>query len=147
MFNAEKVEADIEAYVKGILSGTKVDLIIRSDEQPAEVEDTVKKQLDKIETELKRAKNAYMNGVFDLEEYREIRSELEKRKKILSAESSKVSSKVQSMDQYELLVKKIKSAWDLYEKVGTAEEKRTILSTFIKEINISRDRWEVVFYI
>ena len=147
MFNAEKVEADIEAYVKGILSGAKVDLIIRSDEQPAEVEDTVKKQLDKIETELKRAKNAYMNGVFDLEEYREIRSELEKRKKILSAESSKVSSKVQSMDQYELLVKKIKSAWDLYEKVGTAEEKRTILSTFIKEINISRDRWEVVFYI
>ena len=50
-------------------------------------------------------------------------------------------------EQYEILVKKIKSAWDLYEEVETAEEKRTVLSTFIKQILIYRDKWEVIFYI
>lgn len=147
IFKANLMEADIERYVERILSGAKVDLIIKTDSHPAELEDTAKKQIEKIDTELKRAKNAYMNGVFDLEEYREIRTELEKRKKILTAESDKVSATVTDTDQYEILVKKIKSAWDLYKKVKTAEEKRTILSTFIKEINIFRDRWEVVFYI
>mgnify|MGYP000599261394 CR=1 FL=1 len=37
--------------------------------------------------------------------------------------------------------------WDLYKNVQTAEEKRTILKTFIHKILIYRDRWEVVFYI
>lgn len=148
MFNAEKMEADIETYIESILSGAKVDLIIKSNTQPKEMEDTVKKQIDKIDSELKRAKNAYLNGVFDLEEYREIRSELEKRKKLLTAEFEQaVDSSISDAEQYEILVKKIKSAWDLYKKVKTAEEKRTILSTFIKEINIFRDKWEVVFYI
>lgn len=148
MFNADKMEGNLEAYIESILSGAKVDLIIKSDSQPKELEDTAKKQIEKIDTELKRAKNAYLNGVFDLEEFRDIKAELEKRRKILTAESDQISNTSASdAEQYEILVKKIKSAWDLYKKVKTAEEKRTILSTFIRQISIYRDRWEVVFYI
>ena len=147
MFNAERLESELDNYLKDVLEGIVVDLKIQTSTPAVKIEDSTKKQLDKIDTELKRAKNAYLNGVFELEEFREIKSELENRKKILSAESSKVPPKVDTMGQYELLVKKIKSAWDLYENAATAEDKRAILSTFIKQISIYRDRWEVVFYI
>lgn len=147
-FNARKMEENVEAYIESILSGATVNLVIQTDSQPKEIEDTAKKQIEKIDTELKRAKNAYLNGVFDLEEFREIKAELEKRKKILSAEADQIPDTAASdAEQYQILLKKIKSAWDLYKKVKTAEEKRTILSTFIRTISIYRDRWEVIFYI
>lgn len=148
MFNAEKLEADFDEYLRQVMAGTIVDLKIQTDKEPVKIEDTTKKQIDKINTELKRAKTAYLNGVFDLEEFREIKAELESRKKILTIEMADTPSLTMTdSEQYEILVKKIKSAWDLYEEVETAEERRTILSTFIKQILIYRDKWEVIFYI
>lgn len=146
LYDAKKMEDDIDAYIESILSGAPVELTIKT-ETVCDFADTTKKQLEKVNTELNRAKNAYMGGVFDLDEYREIRSELEKQRQILETEASSKPEPPTEKEKYDILVKKIKSAWDLYETVQTAEEKRTILSSFIKRICIYRDRWEVIFYI
>lgn len=146
LYDAKKMEDDIDAYIKSILSGASVELTIKT-ETVCDFADTAKKQLEKVNTELNRAKNAYMGGVFDLDEYREIRSELEQQRNKLEAEANAIPEPPSEKEKYDILVKKIKSAWDLYETVQTAEEKRTILSSFIKQICIYRDRWEVIFYI
>lgn len=147
IFNAEKMEKEIDSYIKEILQGASVSLIINKENETPKAEDTVKKNLEKINTELKRAKDAYLGGVFDLDEYREIRQSLEDRKKALKMSPDKPVAYQSAAEKEELLRKKIKSAWDLYETVQTAEEKRAILKTFIHQIRIYRDKWEVVFYI
>lgn len=146
LHDAELLEEDIDEFLKLILSDAPVHLTIKS-EAVCDFTDTAKKQLEKIQTELIRAKNAYMSGIFELEEYREIRSDLERKQKMLELESCAAQPPVSEKEKQEALVKKIKSAWDLYKTVQTAEEKRTILKTFIKRINIYRDRWQIIFYI
>ena len=128
------MENDIDAYLKEILSGVPAHLNIKT----APVHDhteTLKKQLDKINMELSRAKQAYISGVFELDEYRELRSELELQKKDIESSFSRVPTPLSDAEKRCILTKKIKSVWDLYETVQTAEEKRTILQTFIKQIS------------
>lgn len=122
-------------------------MIVSKDAEKAKPADASKGQIEKINAELKRAKDAYLGGVFDLDEYREIRQGLENNKKIIEAETKNVPAPLRTNEKEDILRKKIKSAWDLYRNVQTAEEKRTILKTFIHKILIYRDRWEVVFYI
>lgn len=147
LFDAAKMEAEIDNYIRDIISGAPIALIVSKDNEPVKAEDSTKKKIEKINTELKRAKDAYLNGVFDLDEYREIRQSLESRKRILEAIPDAPAVHQPANEKEEILRKKIKSAWDLYEMVQTAEEKRTILKTFIHQIRIYRDKWEVVFYI
>lgn len=146
LFDAEMMENDIDAYLKEILSGVPAHLNIKTAPVYDHTE-TLKKQLDKINMELSRAKQAYISGVFELDEYRELRSELELQKKDIESSFSRVPTPLSDAEKRCILTKKIKSVWDLYETVQTAEEKRTILQTFIKQICIYRDRWEVIFYI
>ena len=147
IFDAAKLENEVDAYLQSILAGASISLIVSKDAEKAKPADASKGQIEKINAELKRAKDAYLSGVFDLDEYREIRQGLEKNKKILEAKTEDAPAPLQANEKEDILRKKIKSAWDLYRNVQTAEEKRTILKTFIHKILIYRDRWEVVFYI
>ena len=137
----------MDAYLRSVLAGAPISLIVSKDAEKVKPADASKSQIEKINAELKRAKDAYLSGVFDLDEYREIRQGLEKNKKILEAKTEDAPAPLQANEKEDILRKKIKSAWDLYRNVQTAEEKRTILKTFIHKILIYRDRWEVVFYI
>lgn len=147
LFNAEKVEAKIDNYIMDIIAGAPIALIVSKENEPVKTEDSAKKKIEKINAELKRAKEAYLSGVFELDEYREIKKALEDRKKIIEALPATPETHQPANEKEEILRKKIKSAWDLYETVQTAEEKRTILKTFIHKILIYRDKWEVIFYI
>ncbi len=147
LFDAAKLENDIDNYIQEILVGAPISLIVSKEPETAKPESTAKSQIEKINTELKRAKDAYLNGVFDLDEYREIRQGLEKNKKALESKLKEAPIPVRANEKEDVLRKKIKSAWDLYKNVQTAEEKRTILKTFIQKILIYRDRLEVVFYV
>ena len=147
IFDATKLESEVDAYLRSVLAGAPISLIVSKDAEKVKPADASKSQIEKINAELKRAKDAYLSGVFDLDEYREIRQGLENNKKIIEAETKNVPAPLRANEKEDILRKKIKSAWDLYKNVQTAEEKRTILKTFIHKILIYRDRWEVVFYI
>ncbi len=147
LFDAAKLEQDIDTYIQSILDGAPIALIVSKETESTKQGSSVKSQLEKINTELKRAKDAYLSGVFDLDEYREIRQGLEQSKKALEAKEKKAPAPILANEKEYLLRERIKSAWDLYKKVQTAEEKRTILKTFVEKILIYRDRWEIIFYV
>ena len=94
---------------------------------------------EKLQKELERAKQAYLSGVFELQEYSDIRNKLEKElEEINISEPNKLKLE-------EKMRKKIVSLWDKFESVKTIPEKKAILKEFIDCIYISRDGMHINF--
>lgn len=147
LFNAEKLESEIETFLKNIINGESAVNLNIVEEKPLDVSDIKQKQLQKITTELERAKHAYVEGVFDLSEYKELKQTLEKQKLKIEKELSVQVDDLAEERKGQELLKKIESVWDLYMQVDTANEKREILKTFIKRIDVYRDRFNITFYV
>lgn len=95
----------------------------------------------KIEKELKRAKEAYLAGVFSIQEYKELKEKY-------VAELKEIGKQLKKDTDENLKRKlqgKIVDAWGRIEAAETAPEKRTILQEFIDRIYIYKDRIEIIF--
>lgn len=145
-FNAIKMEADIEDYLKRVLNGVEVDLKIE-EEKSIDITDFNQKRLEKLTQELIRAKTAYIQGIFSLEEYAEIKAKNEREQNKIKFELEQYGKTHTNEYNRNKLLEKIKNAWSLYITLETPNEKRELLKTFIKRINVYRDRIEVIFFI
>jgi site-specific DNA recombinase len=146
MFNAAKLENDIEVYLKSILDGSilKVNII---KERPVDASDLTTKKLDKTVIELERVKRAYIEGVFELGEYKDLKESLKKQKMLLENELNQASAKPNEEILRKELKSKLRIAFDLYERTKTPNEKRIILKSIIKRIDVYRDKFEILFYV
>ncbi|MDD3395382.1 MAG: recombinase family protein [Anaerotignum sp.] len=146
LFPAVRLENEIDRYIKAVLSDASISLKIEP-EKHVDSLGIIQKGIEKIENELNRAKKAYVGGVFDLDEYRELREELEEKKMDLEKEINTNSAEIDEEKRREILIDNIKNAWSLYENAETANDKRLILQRFIKKILVYRDRFEIIFLI
>ena len=65
IFDAAKLESEVDAYLRSVLAGAPISLIVSKDAEKVKPADASKSQIEKINAELKRAKDAYLSGVFD----------------------------------------------------------------------------------
>lgn len=145
-FNAKKLELSIEDYISKVLNGVEIDLNIE-EHKNIDTTDFKQKRLEKLTQELIRAKTAYIHGIFSLEEYAEIKSRNEREQNKIKFELEKQKNIHNNDYNRTKLLEKIKTAWNLYVKLETPNEKRELLKTFIKRINIYSDRIEVIFLV
>lgn len=145
LFNTSKLEDEIDRYIEEVIQGTVLtpNIVV---EKPTDASDVAKKQLSKINSELERAKYAYVEGVFNLAEYKDLKLSLETKKKSIQEELNEGKNYTTSYKK-EILLDKINSLWDVYKSVETPSEKRNILKDFIKRIDVYRDRFEITFFI
>ena len=129
-----------------MLSNSPSDLKIIED-KPIDASDLINKKLIKINSELSRAKSAYIEGVFELGEYKDLKETLEKKIESLEKEITANTSKANDEKKRRKLLNKMHTVWDLYLEANTANEKRELLKKFIKRVDVFRDRYEVIFYV
>ena len=146
LFDATKLENDIDNYLKSILDGSILNLNIVK-ERPLDVSDLAARKLNKTIAELGRVKQAYIEGIFELGEYKDLRESLEKQKELLERELSLTSVRADEETMRKELRIKLKTVFDLYKQAETANEKRIVLKSVIKRIDVYRDKFEVFFYV
>lgn len=142
ILNSEILEKRIEDYIDNLLQGTEMDFKVIV-EKPVDFVDILTDRLKKIDRELKRAKDAYLAEVFTVEEYKELRIKLETEKAEIRNEIPKDHHESNKNE----LIKKIKSVWQIYQETDAIHEKKKILMMFIKNIEISREKFEIIFYV
>ena len=105
----------------------------------------IKMQLDKIELKELRIKEAYRNGIYTLDEYRE-------NKNILSRERSSLQDKLESLSVPEEEIKadmpnRIKSVYDIVSSESTTkDEKYAAINSIVKKIIYRKSDGEIDIY-
>nr|WP_302596424.1 recombinase family protein [uncultured Cellulosilyticum sp.] len=110
------------------------ELNIRRSQNTEDIE-LIQKQLDKMPSRLKKAKDLYINGIDTLEEFSETKNELLKEQTLLKTKLTKLkSNKVDA----EKISEKIQTAISLISNNEDKKKINTFLKTFIDKIVINR---------
>jgi len=136
-FPVDSLENALIEFIKKHASGMSANFKIREKSKGAEF------LLDRktvLKTELERATQAYLKGVFTLEEFAPIKARCEK-------EINELSKTQPSEDLSKALSNKIKSVWDEFEACETIAEKKGKLKSFIDCVYIFKDRIEVNYFL
>jgi site-specific DNA recombinase len=98
----------------------------------APIQDIIIDRTSKIHTELERAKQAYLSGVFSIEEYSEIKARS-------SQEIKDLNTINKTPDDSRELQKKVRTVWERFKKAKTIIEKKNILKEIVENIEITTD--------
>jgi site-specific DNA recombinase len=133
----------VDKLEKGILKSlktiTKKKLVNCDIKEIISTNDILSNQKNKLSTELSRAKQAFLAGVFTLEEYTEIKNKVES--DIANIENS-ISSKE---DKAGKMKKKITNMMDKFNQAETIIEKKNVLKEIIETIYISPESIDIHF--
>jgi site-specific DNA recombinase len=135
-YNVKDIEKHILSSIKGITKKVLLDCDIK---EKVSVNDVLSNQKNKLSMELSRAKQAFLSGVFTLEEYTEIKNKVEA--DMVSIENS-LSKKEDKADKMKI---KIKTVMDKYNNAETISEKKAVLKEIIEYISISPDSIDIHF--
>jgi len=117
-YRTDRLESEIE---KAIEKAIKADIPEISRE--SNVNDFMHSRKTKLESKLSRLKEGYLNGVFDLEEYK-------KTEKAINRELSEIDfAPVEKVN--------VKNSWEMYLAAQTPTEKRNLLKEFIDTIEVT----------
>jgi site-specific DNA recombinase len=140
-FNVKKFETEFENLLKDIIKRTVKINITQATPLSSDLE-IAKQRLKNIDKELKRNKQAYLSGVFDLEEFKEIKTNLEHEKKEL--EKKLLEPHKQNID-YDDFVSRLQNSILALKKLDNACDKRNVLKKVIDKVYIYRSgRIEIV---
>lgn len=131
------LEERIERYIEEALN-EKIPLYYDSSE--IDTNALYIEKIEKLNREIARAKEAYLNEAFTLEEFINIQN----KKKAEISETEKLIKKLPKADKE--MIKIVDAAYKQYKKADTIEEKKKILFSFIKWIKLSRKALEIRFY-
>lgn len=91
-----------------------------------------------INKKLARLKEGYLNGVFDLQEYK-------KTKIILENELQELPKQVETIDK-KAIIKSYQNYWEQFKNCNDPGEKRAILKKFVDVIQLGKDYIKIFFY-
>ena len=139
--NYIKLEKTVIDYLKDILSGAiAFNAPLRNLNN---LNDILELNKAKIKKELERAKTAFLEGVFTIEEFKEIKIKCENEIKTIE-----VSMKKNNIDNTKnALDVVIKNAMQKLESLEAISEKKALLQTFIDFIEVGKDEITVHFYV
>jgi site-specific DNA recombinase len=139
-FNAKKFEPELENLLRKY-ANSKIDLLFDVAEKKDEnnINTVLQERLLKIDNELLRNKKAYLAEVFELDEYREIKTKLENEKMQIENEL-KLPKQIKNKKDIEKNFRKtLKDNWDLFEDEKDICKKRTILKKIINRVYLYKD--------
>jgi site-specific DNA recombinase len=139
--NTKQFEKDIENTLKGFMKGDDIEFTVSNLE--IKINNATEGNLEKVKEKMQRVKEAYIKGVFSLEEYTEELDKLKNEKDCLIAELNRPINYV-NPNTYK---NKIKNIWNTFITEKDIAKKRAILQTAIRAIHINREgkaRIEVV---
>jgi len=139
-YKTHLLEEDIEEYIEKVLM-EKEPLIYDTPE--IDTNKILQDRKEKIERELNRAREAYIQEIFTLEEYEGIKKRSINELKEIDVTMIK-ETKVNSKDK--AMYKKLKIAYQQYKKAKTIEDKKKILFGVIRRIELTRRSLEITFY-
>jgi site-specific DNA recombinase len=120
-YRVDKMQTSIEKIIKEY-----IELGIREQIKSGNVNDFMKTRKEKLEIKLKRLKEAYLNGAFELDEFLKTEKQIKKELSEIRFEPAK---------PYDY-----KNGWKRYLSAETVQEKRNILKEFIKSISITNEK-------
>jgi DNA invertase Pin-like site-specific DNA recombinase len=133
-FRAEILQEKIDEMLKDFLSGkNKIETVVETKQNVNEI---LAARIEKINQELVRAKNGYLGGAFELDEYKEIKSKLENEIKEINAEI-RTSSTTKSKS---IAKNKIKTVYAAYSIETDTHKKRALLKEVLDKIVIHADK-------
>lgn len=131
--NAKQFEKDIEGIIKGFTKGDDINFTVSDLE--IKINNTTESDLKKVNDKMKRVKEAYINGVFSLQEYTEELDKLKNEKDCLIAELNRPINYVNP----NIYKNNIKNIWKTFITERDIAKKRAILQTVIRAIHINID--------
>jgi len=141
-YNAKKLENTIEKLLKDFMQH-KIDFDIPTNNK-SNINSILTNRLDKINPELDRAKNAYLAGIFNLEEYKDVKNKLENEALEIKSELNK-PVKLSNTKEYR---NKLKEIWSSFIQERDIGKKRFLLKKVIDSIYIDKDgKLRIVFNI
>lgn len=135
-FEAKKFEAYILDQVTFLASGINTSIEVKSD---TPVINLIDNREIKIKNELIRAKEAYIHGIFDLDEYSEIRKKLE----LELADMQKTKTIEADTNINERYKQKAQEALEKLNSTDDIQLKKLALMSIVSEIKVYRDRIEI----
>jgi site-specific DNA recombinase len=137
-YKSDILEHNINMLIKNILTQKKI--TAHTVKKPVETNNMLELRIEKINTEIERAKKAYLAGVFELDEYNETKTNLQHEIKEIKQEI-KQAIKTPNID--------VVQARNIYEKYINETDickKRTILQALVEKIIISPDKPPEVYF-
>jgi site-specific DNA recombinase len=131
----EDIEKEVIDHIKERAKDTKKDFTLVH-KKPLDVSDILDDRLKRIEKELDRAKEAYLAGVFTVEEYKEEKLKKENEKQIIELDLQKRTDETKAKKEYR---KFLRTKLDEYNAAKTIQDKKNVLLTFIDKILVYTD--------
>lgn len=139
IYRVEKLENHIISTLEKYMTGELQDINFVKEQNISSIYENRKAR---IEQELERAKSAYLENVFSLDEYKTIRNKAE----IELKEIEKNEIQEQNEENNKQLIRnKIKTAWDAFINEKNIPEKRAILKQFVSKITVRPDEIRIIF--
>lgn len=134
-YNANKLEAFILKEIKSLTENIDVELNIISKEPMLDI---INNTRSKLQNELNRAKEAYLNGVFSLDEYALIRKKCERELASLTVPTKTASS---------LIREQSKKVFQKFESIPEENilERKNLLKQIIHEIKVYKNGINIEF--
>lgn len=136
-FERSRIEKTFLSNAVEIINGTNTDFSIY---RPSTIEEVLEERKSKIINELNRAKKAYLEEVFTLEEYKSEKDRLENELKLIQLDEKQnnvLSNKAKV---------KMKTLWDEYKNETTIPGKKSKLQEIFREVKIFQDCLTVELY-
>lgn len=134
-YRVEDLEEYIQNSLDTIFRGENYDFdIVKKPNEKQFIDDRIKT----MTARLSRLKEGYLNGIFDIKEYK-------KMKENLDSELETLESQTQSIDK-EKIIKSYQNYYEQFINCDSPGEKRAILKKFVDVIHVSKDSIRIYFY-
>jgi site-specific DNA recombinase len=130
-----EVDSFIDQFVR-LEAAQKIPFCDVAENKQADLSSIYKQRLLKISSQLDKAKNAYLNDIFTLEEYKTTKDKLELEMKIVESEVYDREDK--DIIKYEM-IKKFENGFDVWDSLRTPLERKNKLLEYIHEILLMKD--------
>ncbi|MCX7922729.1 MAG: recombinase family protein [Clostridia bacterium] len=145
IFRTHDLEKKIFEIIHSISPGLVMELDIQG-ENKANVKELFQERSSRIDKAILRAKEAYLTGVFSLEEFKATKDRLENEKAVIQMELSKGDCDGDN-NAHERIPSHIKNVYDMLISLNSPLERKKLLMTFIKCIVVYPDKIHFDFYV
>ena len=134
-YRVEVLEEYIENSLGSIFDGENFDFdIVKKPNEKQFVDDRVKT----INTRLNRLKEGYLNGIFNIEEFKKMKESLDDELKMLESQTEPVDKG--------RIIKTYRTLYEQFKDCNNPGEKRAILKKFLDVIYIGKDSIRIYLY-
>lgn len=142
-----KIENIVISTLKNIFTTGDFDYEIMSDSSDKNYIDIIENNIKKLEAKEKRIKEAYMNGIDTLEEYKENKEKIAKERNELEEQLKLISSTKKTMETKNVLQNRIKNVFSIISSDADNATKNKAIKSVVKKIVYNKNAEHIDVYL